>query len=239
MLNFIKYEWLRRWKFFLAGILVFIAVNVDLISRMISKMSPNFISVILVALLFALCVALVLDHIGRMYRSLYTDEGFMEFTLPLNGYQMLGAKLLAVVLECAAVMIIVGLVTYVDLMYMEKTIIDLQLPQFTWEIFLNILQVTGLALAGYITFMLMVYLSLALAKSLFASFKHGMLIAFGCFLVLGKILELLGDLVNINAGYSTHGPHVMVETTGWLVSAVLIGILFAGTAYLLDRKINL
>lgn len=40
MLNIIKYEWLRRWKFFLAGLAVFTLANIDLVSRIIIKGEP-------------------------------------------------------------------------------------------------------------------------------------------------------------------------------------------------------
>lgn len=239
MLNFIKYEWLRRWKFFLAGILVFVAANVDLINQIMHKSNPTTLTAILIGVLFALYVALVFDHIGRLYRSLFTDEGFLELTLPLSGYQLLGAKLLAVVLESIAVMVLIGVVGYVDLLYLVKLVPNAQLPPLTGEIFMKILQVLGLILGGYILLLLTIYLSLALAKSIFASFKHGKLIAFGCFLVITKGIEFLGDLLNVNTGYSTHEPAVIMATTDWLIVIVLIGALFTGAAYLLDRKINL
>lgn len=239
MLNFIKYEWLRRWKFFLAGILTFIVVNVDLLMRIMQKEGPNFISMILMMLLFGLGAALVLDHMGRVYRILFTDESLTELTLPLSGYKLLGAKLICVVLECIAVMFIVGLAAYIDVRYLDMIYFSWQMTQITWEIFFQMLQVAGLVLGGYITFILMIYLSLALAKSFFAPFKYGKLIAFGCFIALGKVTEVIGNLININGRYSLGGPVFIVAINDWLVMAVMVGVLFTATAYILDRKVNL
>jgi len=239
MLNFIKYEWLRRWKFFLAGILVFVLADLDLFSRIISQESPNYISVILIALVFTLSAALVVDHLGRLYRTLFSDEGFTELTLPLSGYQLLGAKLLAIFLECVAVMTIVGIVAYFDAIYVDMIALNWQLPSLTWEIGLEVLKGLGFILGGYIILVLMVYLSLALAKSIFATFKHGILIAFGCFIVLAKVVDYLGDILSVSARYYLHGSVAFMTTTDWLIIIVLIGLLFISTGFLLNRKMNL
>jgi hypothetical protein len=78
MINLIKYDWLRRWKFFLAGILVFVGVNWNIFNRISHGLGPNFITAILILFLCILSAALILDHIGRLYRTLFTDEGFTE-----------------------------------------------------------------------------------------------------------------------------------------------------------------
>jgi len=239
MLNSIKYDWLRRWKFFLAGIVVFLIVNADLIFHFVHKKDPNLMSAFFWALLFGLCVALVIDHMGRLYRSLFTDEGLLDFALPLNGYQFLGAKLLAVVFECIAVVLLGGTVLYFDLKYAESIYKNLHLPPLTGEIFIEIFQVAVLLIAGYLIFILMVYLSLALAKSIFAPLKHGKLVAFLCFLAIGKIMDVLSDILGISSSYIIHGPGVIIASTDWLVVAVSIIVLYTGTAYLLDRKVNL
>jgi hypothetical protein len=239
MFNLIKYDWLRRWKFFLAGIVTFLAVNFDLTIRIPRQQSPSKFSAILCSLLFALVLLLLLDHIGRIYRPLFTDEAFWELTLPLNGYQFLGAKLLAVSIELAAAMLLVALVAYFDVMYISKTLAVWQFIPITGELVLELLQVMGLGLGGYLMFLLMVYLSVALAKSLFAPFKHGKLISFGCFLVIAKIIDIIMDWWNVSRGWGIHQPGLIIATEEWLFLMVIIGILFAGTGYLLDKKINL
>ena len=236
MINLIKYDWLRRWKFFLAGILVFVGVNWNIFNRISHGLGPNFITAILILFLCILSAALILDHIGRLYRTLFTDEGFTELTLPLNSYQLLGAKLLAVTLECIGVMVIVGMVAYFDLRYADLLFSNFNMIPLTGEILWELIQAAGFFLTGYLTFILMVYLSLTLAKSLFASFKHGRFIAFLCFLALGKILESASNLLNFSANLPDPGIFTSVD---WLSVLVLIGVLFAGTGFLLDRKVNL
>lgn len=240
MFNFIKFEWQRRWKFFLSGIVVFILTNIDLYSRILAKKPPNFISVLLISILFALCASLVLDQMGRVYRTLFTDEGYLELTLPLSGYKLLGAKFLAVVLECIAVVLIVGMVLYVDLLFTANTYPEIfHLPPLSWDDVLILVQIIMFILCGYFTLLLMVYLSFVLAKSIFASFKYGKLIAVLCFLLIGKILGVITDLVLINSNFSFGAPGVLVPIGDWAKIFVIIGLLFISTAYLLDRKVNL
>lgn len=245
MFSLIKYDWLRRWKFFLAGIVTFLAVNFDLVFRIPRQQGPGKFSVLLCSLLFALVLFLLLDHIGRIYRPLFTDEAFWELTLPLNGYQFLSARLLAVAIELAAVILFVALVLYLDLMYLNRILLDWQLASITGELLLNFLRFVGFALGMYIIFMLMVYLSLVLAKSLFGSFKHGKTIAFGSFLVIAKIVDYLMNFWQVNSRYGINNPGFNI-TVGfnvasweWLMLIVVIGILFGTTAYLLEKKINL
>jgi len=239
MLNLIKYEWLRRWKFFLAGIIAFLAANVDIISRLIKQENPTALTAVLCGILFALGMALVFDQIGRIYRPLFTDEGFLELTLPLNGYQYLGAKALAVAIEFGAVALFVVLVAYLDLVYINWVLPDWQLASITWAEVLDFLQAIGLTLGVYLIFILMIYLSLTLAKSLFASLKHGKLITFVAFLLVFKALDYFIDCWNIVRGYGNFGLSLTIAAQDWFLIAVVIGILFAGTGYLLDRKINL
>ena len=236
MINLIKYDWLRRWKFFLAGILAFVGVNWDILNRINQGLGPRFITVILIFLLCILSTALIWDHMGRLYRTLFTNEGLTELTLPLNSYQLLGAKLLAIAMECIGVMVIVGMVFYFDLRYADQLIANFNMISLTGEILWELIQSAGFFLTGYLTFILMVYLSLTLAKSLFASFKHGRFIAFLCFLALGKILESASNLLNL---YADIPGSDIITSTDWLAVLVLIGGLFAGTGYLLGRKVYL
>ena len=91
MINLIKYDWLRRWKFFLAGILAFVGVNWDILNRINQGLGPRFITVILIFLLCILSTALILDHMGRLCRNLFTNE-FNGIDPASNSYQLLGAK---------------------------------------------------------------------------------------------------------------------------------------------------
>lgn len=243
MLNLIKYDWMRRWKFFAAGLIAFLLVNMDLLYRTISKSNPNAITVIFILLLFVMAVALFFDHVGRMYKSLFKEEGQLLFSLPISGYQFLGGKMLAVIIECLAVILFMGIALYLD-----YKIIEYFLPNFFSGLiistnvpliqFMQGIEILGLMLLSYMGFLLMVNLSMVLVKSLFSSNKYGILLSFIFFLVISKIFGMFGNAFSFMTNYPTH-TSVINAGEGGLVAAVFIMIMFIATGYLLDRRINL
>ena len=92
MLNVIKYAWMSKWKFFLSGVLLFILLDIEIIHNAMNKGEPTIFIGILLASLFAMGIALFLDHIGRMYKCLFKEDGIFLFTTPLTGYTILGEK---------------------------------------------------------------------------------------------------------------------------------------------------
>lgn len=240
MLNLIKYEWLRRWKFFLAGIVIYIAANVNLVSNVTQQADPTTLTVILISLCFALSVVLFIDHVGRLYRSLFTDEGYLEFCVPLPGYRLLGGKLLAVILECIGLIALIGITVYLDALYLAKAgpyAVDFS---FSLEDGISIVQLILLLLVIYITFLLIVNLSITLSKTLFASFRHGKLIAFGCFLAITKVIDIINQgLVSLFEELPNQLSGVIFSGVDWLTTGAVIIVLFLSTSYLLDKKINL
>lgn len=236
MLSYLKYEWLRKWKYFLAGTLLLFVVNMDLVNRVVHRESPNFVSVILIVLLWVLGAALVMDHIGRLYRSLFTDEGLLEMTLPLGGYKFLGARLLVVVLESVAVIGILGAVAYIDAVYLT----DWQLLPLTWGDFMDGLQVVVFMLMAYLTLVLMVYLSLTLAKSIFAAIKYSKLIYIVSFILIAKGIARLISLFSMKFGLNSYKPEIFMPIPNIsIIALVIIVLLFIVTGYLLDKKLNL
>ena len=240
MLNLIKYEWLRRWKFFLAGIVIYIAANVNLVSNATQQADPTTLTVILISLCFALSVVLFIDHVGRLYRSLFSDEGYLEFSLPIRGYRFLGGKLIAVIFECIAVIAIISITIYLDVLYLAKTGPHPVNFSFVLEEWLTLVQLILLLLAVYISFLLTVYLSMTLSKTLFASFKHGKLIAFGCFLAITKVIDIVTQQpVSSFEELPIQMSDVIFSGADWLTTGAVMIVLFLSTSYLLDRRINL
>lgn len=241
MMNLIKYDWMKRWKFFAAGLAVFLFVDIDLTYRIIHKSDPNLISVIFISVLFVLAAALFFDHVGRMYRSLFKEEGQLLFSLPISGYRFLGGKILAVVLECFAVAFLVAGVLYIDFQILARFLPEITLPeQIPTMHLVQGLKVLGLIFLAYMFFLSMVYLSMTLSKSIFSSSKYGGLLSFICFLVVIRIFGALSDLFSRSADYYP-GNMPTVTDIGW-DSVIMIGfiiIMYTITGYLLDRKINL
>ncbi len=242
MLSIIKYEWISRWKFFLAGVILFILLNIEIIRNAVNKNAPTVLAGILALILFAMGVALFLDHIGRMYRSLFKEEGYFLFTTPLDGYRILGGKMITVFLEVLGILLFWGGIAYIDYQILAPT-----LPEINFDFILNsngIFTFVGMffsVIIGYLVFLIMVYLAMTLAKSIFSVFKYGKVLSFICFIVLSKVIseftsgfyKLINlevhNTMNFNAGV---GGFLLINT-------VIFIILFLTTGYLLDRKINL
>ncbi|ATW26616.1 hypothetical protein [Candidatus Formimonas warabiya] len=231
MFNIMKYEWIKRWKFFLAGLVLFLLLDIDLVNRVLHQVSPTGLAAALGAVLMAMVMALFFGHILRMYSTLFSDEGLLFLTIPVNGYQFLGAKLLAVVIECLAVAGFVGIVGYIDYLVVAPLLGNIP---FHFTIPSDCVSAGGkiifLGLLSYVTLLLMVYLSMVLAKSIFAPVKHGKVLSFIIFLVMSKALTELGVFVD-GQGLDQIGT--------WVFMVALVALLFGLTGYLLDRKINI
>ncbi|NLC76870.1 MAG: hypothetical protein GX750_04540 [Clostridia bacterium] len=240
MLKLIKYEWLRRWKLFLAGIVTFLAANMSLMSNLMQGAeNPRTLTAVLIGLCFALSVVLFIDHVGRLYRTLFGDEGYLELAVPLRGYQLLGGKLLAVIVECIAVIGIIILTIYLDALFIAKAE---ALPfgfSLSFSEVLTAGQLVLMLLSAYIGFLTTIYLSMTLAKTVFASFRHGRLIAFGCFLAISWLLEKTHLALSPFTESATDLPDILYSGTDWVITVAMLLVLFLSTSYLLDRKINL
>jgi hypothetical protein len=232
MINILKYEWLKRWKLFAAGLVVFTITNIDLVFRMSRKSDPTFLSAIFIAVVFAMALALFFSQIFRMYSVLFTEEGLLTFTVPISGYHFLGGKFLAVVLECIGVGAFVGLTAFLDYQFLRPLIpfsAEME-AQLTSEMIVRGFQGMFLAFLGYLSFLLMVYLSMILAKSIFASVKHGKILSFVLFIVLTQVFSKVTSLIN---------GHVFNYSLAVLGLFAACTFLFGASGYLIDRKINI
>lgn len=243
MLNIIKYDWLRRWKFFAGGLLAFLLFDIDSIYRIISKSNSGIISAVFFTVLFAMTLALFFDHIGRMYKCLFKSEGLLLFSLPINGYRFLGSKMLAVILECCAVALFVSCVLYIDYQILDYFAVSF-IPDITIAVhnlpinFFQGLRILWVILLFYIGFLLMVNLSMVLVKSLFASTKHGILLSFIFFFIVTKVFSMLSNAFFKTTNFSLQQPSIGTGEVELFIGAAII-ITFIITGYLLDRRINL
>ena len=242
MLNIIKYDWLKRWKFFAGGLVVFLLFNIDLVYRIINKNNPNIISALFVAVLFTMVLALFFDHIGRMYKCLFKSEGLLLFSLPVNGYRFLGSKILAVICECLAVASFVASVLYIDyqllVFFAPNPVPDITLAEIPLEYFTQGLRMLVVMILCYIGFLLTVNLSMVLVKSLFASNKYGIILSFVFFLIITKFFSMLGNGFFQITDYPLQ-PTITIMGSVELIMGAFIAIIFIITGYLLDRRINL
>ncbi|TCO74783.1 hypothetical protein [Marinisporobacter balticus] len=250
MLKIIKYEWMHRFKFFLAGFVVCILLNIELVRNIINKNQGHQGTIlyvgILIALAFAFGIGLGIDHIRRMYKSLFTEEGYFLFTTPLSGYGILGGKLITIILECLGITFLGGILFFIDYKILLNRFPEIEITsEIPAEIVINLFKFFMLILFGYITLLLMIYLAMVLARSIFSAVRYGKLLSFIFFImiaqVVGKITSYIGKatetVVYVEMYGDAHFPTVTNEY--FLLQICIVGALFMITGYLIDRKINI
>ncbi|HSQ34190.1 MAG TPA: hypothetical protein VLM81_04840, partial [Peptostreptococcaceae bacterium] len=189
MLKLIKYDWMNRWKFFLGAIAVAILLNIDMMRKILTdNNNPTMYTGILFLILFAMAVILGVDHIRRMYVNLFTEEGQFLFSTPLSGYKILGGKLTSIIAECIGILLFVGLVGFIDYQMLANKFPQISLYEIMpTEYIPEAFKILLLILVGYITFLLTVYLSMALTKSIFSHVRYGKLLSFVFFIIISYI----------------------------------------------------
>ena len=122
MRKYMKYEIKGNYRFIL-GILAIIMVASTIIQANILKESKrvyvtttgdsfsfmNFLLIIAILLMFASFLLAFFRIIGSFRNELYEDRGYLTFTLPLSGNQILGAKLVVAVLWILVLALVMGL----------------------------------------------------------------------------------------------------------------------------------
>ncbi|MCT4605483.1 MAG: hypothetical protein N4A64_05130 [Marinisporobacter sp.] len=242
MLKLMKYEWMSRWRFFLGGMVLLTLFNFYMVKSP-QNADPRLVALISI-IIFIAGIVLMVDHLGRMYNSLFKETGYLLFTTPLSGYKILGGKIITVIVECLGFSLYGVLILFIDYKIMSSKFpywkIDERVDN---EMIMVLFKVFIACLLGYIIFLLMAYLSVVLAKSIFSVFKYGKLVSFVCFIIIAEIIGRLVDLTSRITMY-THSLQVdssvdAISNEYFMISICIIGLLFMSTGYLLDRKINL
>lgn len=200
--------------------------------------------------LFGFAILYFIDIVFLFREDLFKQEGYMLFMTPISGYGILGAKLIFALLEGLAIATVYALLFLINFNLMHVGSLGFSLAGIDSEIIVIGIKMLLLGIVGIMEFALTVYLSFALFKSLFNNTRMKGLITFGIFigvnLIKSKVITAIGQL--IGSGYdemymSSTGVIVDALSTALnygivatLVSAVLI---FIGTGYLLENKINL
>ncbi|MGX4599411.1 ABC transporter permease [Faecalimicrobium sp. JNUCC 81] len=208
---------------------------------------------VLIGLFVALYVLSIIIAIQRFRKNLLGDEGYLMFTLPVKTSSIIISKYLASLIFT----ILSGLVALLSFMiiFNAMNISEITLafneiwnglssqPEFRSLIFIIS---AGLFLA-YSTFILQIYLSLSVGQ-LPKFNKHRNIVALATFFIINVIIG------NVNNSIISHMPIDFDYESGisqvsklsangsnymFIISIIIIGLLFAGTVYILNKKLNL
>ncbi|WP_179234757.1 hypothetical protein [Heyndrickxia coagulans] len=194
MLKYVKYEIRGTYKFIL-GILALVFILLTSMYAYSNKEGSLFHSAqifmsIGVMLLFGAALIAFLYIVGSFRKELYEDSGYLTFTLPLTGNQILGSKLIAALIWFIGLGIAVALINFLLMMIFSPFHI-----YHLSQLFFMISKVLSIKACIYMIFsmacsvvsvLLLIYFSMTLGKVTFRHKKIGGL-WFVLFIILSSV----------------------------------------------------
>lgn len=294
MFKYMKYEIKGTYKFIL-GILVTLLLAITgiqlFVKGLINHASNNFdslnspfleglnffafIQVLLVLVIFGASITVFFYIISQFRKELYEDRGYLTFTLPLSGNQILGSKLLVAMLWyfVLGVSVVVYSVSLAMILFGGGWITQLKRILEVFQGGVTAVIISGV-LSGIIT-LLLIYFSITLSKVSIKNKKIGG-IWFILFLILNSTFAFLNYKVNnllplyfdlrrfrlitgnevmtiykmmpasINStfmgsniifGLNPGDFFLSITGTGFMILAGIL--IFLGTSYIMERKIDI
>lgn len=268
----LKYEW-RATRGFL-GLLSLICLSAALVGGLsmrylvwvseLDSQSNAFIVLSVLTMIFAFiaiaicCVAMELYAVWRFYKSRFTDEGYLTFTLPVTTHQILLSSFVncLICMVCALAALMAG---YLVLLLLGFSALENFFPSLwevlplamenAWRLFsgetgtflgLLLLEVVAGTLSTTVMMMLAVTIGCILAK------KHKVLAAVGVYYGINMALSLVAGVLGAILGlsvYTSQSSGMDVFSSMMLWNAGLFLIVAVGgyflTHWLVSRKLNL
>ena len=268
----LKYEW-RATRGFL-GLLSLICLSAALVGGLsmrylvwVSELdTQEDVAIVLsvLTMIFAFiaivicCVAMELYAVWRFYKSRFTDEGYLTFTLPVPTHQILLSGFVNCLLGVLSSLVALG-ISYLVLLLLGFSALDNFFPSLwevlplamenLWRLFsgetgaflaqLTLGVVTGV-LNSTVVMMLAVTIGSILAK------KHKVLAAIGVYYGINMVMSLITSVLGVVLGlsvYSSQSSGMDVLSSMMLMESGLFLIVAVGGYFLMyalvHRKLNL
>ncbi|HBC95748.1 MAG TPA: hypothetical protein DC034_03000 [Clostridium sp.] len=270
MFKFVKYDLEGCFKDFVIMICTIIILNLLLLTR-INLWDSNIIIFLNLVISFVAEIIVIVWNIKLFSRDIYEGSAYLVFTTPKSGKNILINKIITAILQCLIVLFFLFLFTAILVEMLNLTqgftfglkitfgrLLSAVTPQFiAYSIFV--------VLIVYISFLLTVYLSLALGRVAIKNRKLGKLGTFIIFVVLCIIQVKVENAVsnvfpqgfmlkifNNEGGQSwTNFGNAIVNTNNPFISGVSLNIaeisvslifiiaMFYATAYIIENKLDL
>lgn len=267
--RYIKYEIKGSYKFILGVLALVLILTTGIYTYANTTREGSELGAILSGLstliIFGTLLTTFLYIVGSFRKELYEDRGYLTFTLPLTGNEILGAKLIVAIIWFTLLGIVI--IGYNMLMVANFVPVKLNVSELFSIIDRELVLVLIMAFISGVTTLILIYFSMALSRVTFRNKKIGGF-WFVIFLVLSGIIAYVQvkvsmalpyyiDLntfkigaidtlnyhfnININEGLFITGnmEHNLLNIAGFLYS-IIIGVLtFLGTGYIIENKIDL
>lgn len=228
------------------------------------NVSTNPIAQIILTICFSLYVILVIALsvmtlviiIQRFYKNLFTDEGYLMFTLPVKTWELVLSKLLVgmiwsfvcllmIVISC--IVLSLGAFTLMDLTQVVQNAYFDFYNEFNMNLNILIFEVVLSSVVNTIASILMIYMSIAIGH-LFR--QHPIVASFGAFIVVTIILQILGSVFMAFFAVGNLENQITESTQAiatiqlfingsTLCNVVLCGIFYFITQYIMKHRLNL
>lgn len=261
----LKAEWRssRRTVGILCAVILIAGLLVGLMGAWMMRLSvsnttaPDFLQIIFVLLMMAAvvavpmaCVASVFYALYRFYRSRFTEEGYLTYTLPVNNHQLMLSSILASVLEILLVLLAAALAVALcggltlSALPWEEVSEDFfatvsryagAMGQAILENLPDILRGLGMLLLMALSQLIMLMLAVTIGS--IAAKKHPVLMAFVVYYGIDILRLIVGILVIAGSGRITGG--LAMDGTLDVISVITILGGYFAMYYLTSRKLNL
>ena len=258
----LKYDFRSMWKqfaFIWPAALALALVNHFTINGLAGssgaeETAAGISMLVYVAILMAMFIVALVFAIQRFFKGLLGDEGYLMHTLPVRPWQLIGAKLVCAVVTTFLSVVVALLSILIILPWNREMVGDLFRGLgyvFThWNIqvthgVIGILEFCLMMMVSFATGFLQLYLAMSIghlfnknrvASSVIAFIAINAIVSTLSGTLLLPFSDVLSDIINSMNGAASFHAAMWTIIAGELV---LSAIFFAGTEFILRKKLNL
>ena len=218
--------------------------------------------IILVISSIACVIASEILAIVRFYKNLYSTEGYLTFTLPVNNHQHLISKLIAHILcniVSAFVVFLAWMIAFANFEIVNNIFVGLETLLSLIDVSSNLIHI----IFYFIEFIIILIISIVCKPLIYYSCisigqlakKNRILLAIGVYYlygvivnIFGTILTMLFSIVGLSGGFDwiiplfeAH-PLAFIHIVLWIVIVVFLGVtafMYYINVYIMTKKLNL
>ena len=225
MMNLIKYEFIKKYSLF-TSLLVW-GILGNLVCKIIFGYNGSIVYVI--AIPWVLFIVYISDLVKSYSSELDNKTGYMLFMTPNSGYAIIFSKLISIFITGAGLVLVYFIISSFNGM-MLKVVYEMD--------FLEVIKLIAIEANYSITFILIVYTSITIRKSILSNSKYRGVLSFIIFLSLSFVIVHFDGLT-----FFVNNQANIDREISLTLALVFNGIVSAGLAilsgYLLENKINL
>lgn len=213
MKKFMKYEIKGTYKFIM-GIIAVIILASSIIQLNILKgiqgfdnpasFAPNrflaFMFILSIFVIFGAFITAFFYIVGSFRKELYEDRGYLTFTLPLSGNQILGSKLLVAVMWNTIMGLVTFLYNIVLAMILFKGDLKIIFQEFFTVIDIGFITMIATGILSAMLTLILVYFSISLSKVSIRNKKIGGM-WFIIFLIISGVTGYITTTVGTSIPY--------------------------------------